>query len=217
MEGRIMMGRTAAFMVTILVAVSLMACEVNPYEGPEGATRVVVVGDSITFMSGGYTRDLMGDYQTSITGVLGIGQVEGRGRLVQPGVAMQPDVMVIELGINSARESWDAADIPHLEGIMDDASSVPCVIYVTPSALEPSEYDSNGIGSMQDRLASMRGSIARRVAKRPNFHLADWGAVSRTQPSWFESDGLHNSVAGRKAYAAYVNEQVRTLCPGGPS
>lgn len=208
-------GAAAAF-VAVLVAMTAAACQppepARPYVGPAGAPRVAVVGDSITNYSSTQVQSAMSGYRVSINSVPGIDLADGRAQLVKPVMATKPDVLVIELGINSAREVWDSADLVHLEGIMADAASVPCVIWVTPTALAPSYYDHLGKGYLRDRIAAMKASVAKRVAKRPNFHLADWGEIEGQHPEWFDADHLHPTTAGKVAYAQYLNEQVGALC-----
>lgn len=208
------MKRAGGLLVLALVVVILGACQmVQPYKGKAGGKRVAVVGDSITaYASTQVNAELAKDYMRSVNATPGIDLPTARTQLVVPAVATKPDVLVIELGINSAHDGWNSADLTRLERIMADAGAIPCVVWVTPTALAPSYYDHLGPGTAKERIEAMKASVAKRVAKRPNFHLADWGAIEGQHPEWFKDDHLHNTDAGEAAYAAYLREQVGALC-----
>lgn len=200
-------------LLALTVGVLLTACQPKPYEGPKGAKRVGMVGDSITaFSSTQLESALAKKYRRSVNGVPGIDLADALPQLVLPTVATKPDVLVIELGINSARESWDSKDLPYLEATLKAADTVPCTLWVTPTALEPSYYDHLGTGTIKSRIDAMKASLVKRLLKHPTVHLADWGAVEGQHPEWFDADHLHPSAAGKTAYASWLVEQVGALC-----
>ncbi len=196
--------------LVIAVAFGITACQ-PAYTGPEGP-RTAVVGDSITNSATSELGAELAGVRRFVQGIDSIDLADGRNRLVKPVVSTDPSVVVVELGINSARETWNSADLAELEGALADLKAVPCVVWVTPTAMEASYYDHLGNGTLKTRIALFQASLAKRLPKNPNVHLADFGAIEATHPEWFQADGLHLSGAGRAAYAAYVADQVATHC-----
>lgn len=205
----IAMNRVLRYLVVLLIPVVLTSC--LSFSGGDG-TKVAVVGDSITNYSTPQVEATLaeGDYNFAVTGIPGIDLKDGRTKLVQPAVAEDPDVLVIELGINSAREVWNSADLPYLEGVLADADAIDCVIWVTPTALQPSYYDHLGEGTIASRIEAFKSSLKKRLPKHPNQRLADFGVTQ--QAEWFDTDHLHPSPVGKSAYASYVAEQVAAGC-----
>ena len=198
--------------ILLIVAVALLASACRPtYTGPVGP-KVAVVGDSITNSSSGeLDTELAAKYRFA-SGIDGIDLEEGKAQLVKPVAETTPSVLVIELGINSARESWDSSDLPHLEAVLAAAKATPCVIWVTPTALEPSYFDHLGTGTLASRIAQFQASLSKRLPKYPNIHRADFGAIELQHPEWFVADRLHLTPEGQAAYAAFVADQIDTQC-----
>ena len=199
-------------LILALVAIACSACQVPTYTGPQAQPRIAVVGDSITDYSTTALDRAFAKENRWIKGIPGIDLADGRTQLVQPAVASKPDVLVIELGINSAREVWNSADLTHLEGILRDTDSIACVIWVTPNALEPSYYDHLGKGTINSRIEQFQASLTKRLPANPNVRVADWGATEVQHPEWYDADRLHPNAAGQKAYAAFVLAQVQQGC-----
>lgn len=170
--------------------------------------KVAVIGDSITNYSTPDIEAALAPYRRSVTGIPGIGFVGALDQLVRPAVASKPDVLVIELGINSAREVWNSADLKWLEATLKELDKVPRVIWITPSALTPSYYDHLGQGTIAQRIAAFKASLVKRLPKHPNQRLADFSVSQLTHPEWFDADHLHPSPAGKKALAAYILARV---------
>jgi lysophospholipase L1-like esterase len=184
------------------------------YKGKAGAPKVAVVGDSITnYSTPQVERTLGGTYQYSVLGTPSIDLKDGREQLVKPALATNPNILVVELGINSARTGWDSNDLPHLEGILKDTDAVPCVVWVIPDALDVSYFDNNGPGTLHERILQFKASLEKRLPKNPNVHMAYWGDVERTHPEWYiAGDGLHNSPAGEQAYAEFILSSINSYC-----
>lgn len=202
--------RLATTVLLVAVAFGISACR-PVYTGPEGP-RVAVVGDSITNSATGELDAELAARHRYLQGVDSIDLAEGRGRLVKPVVSTDPSVVVVELGINSAREEWNSADLIDLENVLADLKAVPCVVWVTPTAVEGSYFDHLGTGTLKARIALFQASLKKRLPKNPNVHLADFGAVEAEHPEWFQADGLHLNDAGQAAYAAYLADQIATAC-----
>lgn len=202
--------RPATILLIIAVALAASACRPT-YTGPLGP-RVAVVGDSITNASSGELDTELAAKYRYLSGIDGIDLAQGQAQLVKPVAQTTPAVLVLELGINSARESWDSSDLPHLEAVLAAVKATPCVIWVTPTALTPSYYDHLGQGTLASRIAMFQASLAKRLPKYPNIHRADFGALEAAHPEWFVTDRLHLTPEGQAAYAAYVAEQIDTHC-----
>ena len=196
----------------LIIAIALGASACRPvYAGPEGP-RIAVVGDSITNSATDELDAELADSHRFLHGIDSIDLAEGRTQLVKPVADTEPAVVVIELGINSARESWDATDLVHLEQVLADLHSVPCVVWVTPTALDGSYFDHLGEGTIASRIALFQASLNKRLPKHPNIHQADFGAVEVQYPEWFQADRMHLDDDGQLAYAAFVADQVETYC-----
>ena len=200
--------RTVLLVLAVVLGVS--ACR-PVYTGPEGA-KVAVVGDSITNGSSDALDAALADQHRFVSGVDGIDLADGRNKLIQPVVESEPEVLVVELGINSAREVWNSTDLAHLESVLAAVKPVPCVIWVTPNALPTSYYDHLGDGTINARIALFQASLHKRLPKHPNVHLADFGAIQVEHPEWYQDDHLHPNEAGRVAYADYVATQIADQC-----
>lgn len=174
-----------------------------------------MVGDSITeYATPKVEGVLRTSYYYSVMGIGGINLKDARTKLVQPAVSTTPEVLVVELGINSARDGWDSGDLVHLEGVLRDVRSVPCVVWVIPDALDTSYYDNQGTSAptLHGRILQFKASLEKRLPSHPHVHMAYWGEQERTHPEWYTDDRLHNTPAGKQAYATYVEAKVRTLC-----
>lgn len=202
--------RFATLLLVILVALGASACQ-PVYAGPDGR-RVAVIGDSITNSATEELDAELAEERRFVQGVNSIDLADGRTRLVKPVTGTTPSVVVIELGINSAREVWDSADLVHLERVLADLHAVPCVVWVTPTALDGSYYDHLGEGMLSTRIAMFQASLKKRLPKHPNIHQADFGAIERTHPEWYQADRVHLTDAGQQAYAAYIADQVAIHC-----
>lgn len=202
--------RLATIVLVIAIALGITACR-PVYTGPEGP-RVAVVGDSITNSATGELDAELAAKHRFLHGIDSIDLADGRTRLVKPVVGSGPSVVVVELGINSAREVWNSADLVDLENVLADLKAVPCVVWVTPTALAGSYFDHLGEGTIKDRIAKFKASLLKRLPKYPNVHLADFGAIEEAHPEWFHADGLHLTATGQAAYAAYVADQVAAHC-----
>ena len=205
----ITMNRVLRYLALLLIPLALTSC--LSFSGG-GSTRVAVVGDSITNYSTLQVAAALHDYSYSVEGIPGIDLKDGRTRLVKPAVEADPDVLVIELGINSAREVWNSDDLPYLEGVLHDADAIGCVIWVTPSALQPSYYDHLGEATLADRIEKFKASLRKRLPRHPNQRLADYSEVELMYPSRFTEDHLHPTAEGKRAYADYVGDQVAQGC-----
>lgn len=193
------------------VAVCAVACT-PPYEGPAKAPKVAVVGDSITAWSTPEIKASLADYQRSVQGIPSINIVDARERLVQPAVATDPDVLVVELGLNQAIDGWDSSDLPALEGVLKDLDRAQCVVWVIHYPLTPSYYDHVGPGTMFDRTKAFEASLDKRLPKHPNQHKVNFGVEARSHTGWYDDDRMHLSADGKQEYAAFVAAEAVPAC-----
>lgn len=211
------MSRSIKVLALLFVlAFTVLGCACQPpYKGPANSARVAVVGDSVTDISTtSLQAKLSKTWRTSVSGVGGIDLPRGRTELVQPAVATKPDVLVVELGINSASNGWTSNDAHFIDLILKDAAKVPCVVWLLPDALDNTAFNllaDDGL-LMTDRIAALRKSIQRRVAANPNLHLADFGPLQRSHPEWYAVDGLHPSPAGTRGMANFLDQSIRSYC-----
>jgi hypothetical protein len=184
-----------------------------------GATppAVRVLGDSLSFQ---VARDGLAPWQGTagaafITynddpAVAAIDEVRGA-------VADDPDVLVLQYGANDAL--WSARDpearrpvvARAIEAALEEASSVPCVWIVTPSAGDTDVLD--GGLAFQAEAEAIAGLI-RDLA--PAGAVADWTALSAPHhlpdgdpDDWFpDGDEIHPNDAGQAALVALVDEAI---------
>jgi lysophospholipase L1-like esterase len=208
--------RTLRLALLALVAVAaLAACQpvsayTFAYTG-SGPTRVAVVGDSITAHAEPQLLAALDGKARAVAGVPSMRMTAALDDRVRPAVTTDPDVLVVELGLNDALDGWDSSDLPTLEKMLSLLDGARCVVWVTPTALAPSYYDHQGPGTMQARAAAFKASLAKRLPKHPNQHLADFSTLQLQHPDWFDADHLHHAPAGRQAYADFVAQSV-SLC-----
>jgi lysophospholipase L1-like esterase len=201
-------------LVALAAVVALAACqpvEAYTYQYVGTGPRVAVVGDSITAHAETEVTAALGAYARAVGGVPSMTMAAALDERVRPAVTTQPDVLVVELGLNDALDGWDSTDLPTLEKMMALLDGAECVVWVTPSALAPSYYDHAGPGTLQARAAAFKASLQKRLPKHPNQRLADFSVTELANPAWFDADHLHHTPAGHQAYADFVAQSV-SLC-----
>ena len=186
------------------------------FSGPDGARRVAVVGDSIV---AGARSDLEGhlaDVDHSVGGVSGIDLPAATTLLLGPAVDAEPDVLVVELGINDAHDGWDPeVDEANLDRVLALVAEVPCVIWLLPDVLEPTamDHDHDQTSTLHARVRQLWAALEARAEAHPRLHLDRFGAEQRTHPEWYQADGVHPNAAGSAALAAHVADAVDERCP----
>jgi hypothetical protein len=164
--------------LALFVTITLAACS-PVYTGPTSAPKVAVVGDSITLQSSESVQVAFYGKRLAIMAENGIDLSAGRTKFVQPAVKSKPAVLVIELGVNSAKDGWTSADLVPLEGIMSDVASVPCVVWVRTYTWRTTARPSACIPSCSWLMACTRAVRARMPTpcicprKLTNFALRD--------------------------------------------
>jgi hypothetical protein len=198
-------------LLALVAVAALAACQpvgayTLAYTG--SGTRVAVVGDSNTAHAEPQLVAALDGRARAVAGVPSMRMTAALDDRVRPAVATDPDVLVVELGLNDALDGWDSSDLPALEAMLSLLDDARCVVWVTPTALAPSYYDHQGPGTLQARAAAFKASLAKRLPKHPNQHLADYAPEQLQHPERFDADHLHHTAAGHEAFAAFVAESV---------
>lgn len=196
----------------LLAAFAIVGCAACMPTNPTDGRVTAVVGDSITYMASAQIKAGLGVKNVTIHSTPGIDLVDGRKNLVSAALKKNPEIVVVELGVNSAREVWDSTDSTAVEAILKDLKSVPCVVWVTPTALAPSYYDHLGTGTLRARLGKMKATIVRLAAAYPNATVVDFGAVQDKNPGYFDDDHLHMVAKGHDALALFIAQSVEVNC-----
>lgn len=203
--------RLRLLIVAVCVA-GLAACTPTAYTGPAEGRKVAVVGDSITAYAESDLNAVLSPYTYTVEATPGINLPDGYKTLVTPVAASEPDVVVVELGVNSARDGWTSDHARFIDKTMA-ALADACVVWITPTSLSPSYFDHLGEGTLAERIDAMRRSVLRRVPMYANLHLVDFGPTELAHPAWYKDDHLHLLAAGRKAYASFVAAAIKSSCP----
>lgn len=202
--------------VSLTLAVTAGATSCLPaLTGPTEARRVVVVGDSVVAGAKADLDAALADTRHSVGGVAGIDLPGGSTLLVQPAVATDPDVLVVELGINDAHDGWSpAVDEVNLDAVLATVAGVDCVIWLLPDVLEPTALDADHgqTTTLHARIRRLWSALDARLPRHPNLHLDRFGTVQRTRPDWYQADGVHPNAAGNAALARHVVASIDEHC-----
>ena len=205
----------ALAIVAMATAASTAGC-LPAFSGPDGSRRIAVVGDSIVAGAKADLDAALADTDRSVGGVSGIDLPAGTTLLVEPAVAADVDVLVVELGINDAHDGWDpAVDEANLDRVLDLVDGVACTIWLLPDVLEPTalDHDHGQTTSLHHRIGRLWAALDARAAAHPRLHLDRFGAEQRTHPEWYQPDGVHPNAAGSAALAVHVVEAIDEHCP----
>jgi lysophospholipase L1-like esterase len=123
---------------------------------------------------------------------------------------VQPDVWVVELGINDAL----ALGTPTTRGYDDYAGKIdylmaqlegPVVWTNLPCSLEPPAF--------KDGCRAINAALAEAPARHPNLTLVLWGHAAYRHPEYMLPDDVHLTMAGKTRYAEVVAGALETLLP----
>jgi hypothetical protein len=123
---------------------------------------------------------------------------------------VQPDVWVVELGINDARylgtpstAGYDAyADkIDYVMALLDG----PVVWTNLPCSLEPPEW--------KEGCRAVNAALSEAPARHPNLTVVLWGHAAYLHPEYMLPDDVHLTMAGKTRYAEVVAGALETLLP----
>ncbi len=174
-------------------------------DGHPQARRVAFVGDSITAWSLDQIRWLFADCAVVIRATPGIGMGPALHD-IQELVALQPDLLVIELGVNNLGDAWTAGDANQEVAILNTVGPVPDVLWVLVGAKSPSYYDGPSGTTLRQRISMLRHSLTRHIHNYPNVRIADFSPTEIKHSDWFAPDGLHLSRKGAVAFAHFISD-----------
>lgn len=178
----------------------------------DGDTDVVVIGDSVTYLSGGPIDDALdGDVEliaepgyTSADLLPGVEQaVAGLGDEVR-----EIDALVL-VGYNDVTQS--GPDVPGLDELVAVSTRFRCAVWLTL----PTRSPGNEGALRADAAAAWNARLQGLVAAHPSLHLATaWGeAVDASAPGELVvEDGVHPTVAGAERLAAVMSDALDAAC-----
>jgi hypothetical protein len=121
---------------------------------------------------------------------------------------VQPDLWLVELGINDAR--W--LGTPTTRGYDDYAGKIdylmsqldgPVIWTNLPCSLEPVAF--------KEGCRAVNAALNEAPARHPNLTVVLWGHAAWRHPEYMTPNDVHYTVAGKEAYAATVVEALQRL------
>lgn len=193
-----------AGLVAALVIVAVVV-----YRGRAGDERVVVVGDSITFMaSDEVTNVLDGAYRPEVRAQPGY-RIDQMLPDVRAAVESEPHAIVVNLGTNDVLQARERPDwrsgFALMTGLLRDT---PCVVLTTIN---------EGVWSFT-AMPNVAGDVNREIrdaaATRDNVLVVDWNAMVHGPggAALLRPDKVHPSEEGQRALARAFRETLRR-CP----
>lgn len=193
--------------VTVLSALVAVAFAGGPSAGEsalarrsdsEPIARVVVLGDSITYLSEAAIHAALDPaYTVEVNGIPGI-EVAGQQSSALEYAQTQPDVVIVNLGTNDVGARRDPSDvISDLGAMASEFDPTSCVVLVTLTTRVPSD-------DFEQRAAAVNQWI------RSQQHVADWDSALATTdpPTQLTTDTVHPSVEGQSVMAELIQQQV---------
>lgn len=198
-------------LLVLLATPVLAACELPPLPYGDGSGRTVfVTGDS-----------LVAEAEALVTVALALdgGRVAVRAAdgsdigwaaaRLEDQLQLPPDVAVVAAGTNSWPGGWDRRDRRAVRDVVRLAAGVGCVVWVTP-ATHVWEGGRRRRARFYDTVVA---AVEAAADAEPNLRVARWDRHAASHGDWYADDGVHHSDAGRAAYAAFIRDSVRELCP----
>ncbi len=220
----------------LLVAIVLVFWNLIQMLSPsEQQTRVVCVGDSITYGTGVENRE-ENCYPVKLQEALGTKQwrvgnfgVEGATAQEAPDASYRKqdryqqsleydaDIVVLMLGTNDAKEeNWKGreaflADYETLVDSYREVDSGPKVILMTPPAAFLS--DGNGEASFGIQAGEVKeiAEAVKSFGEAEGLTVIDLYTLTENHPEWFREDGVHPNVEGAGQIAGYVYDAVTAV------
>ncbi|MCX7619736.1 MAG: hypothetical protein N2037_02690 [Acidimicrobiales bacterium] len=202
--------------VVLLAALAATAC-LPDYEGPDGARKVYVFGDSLPFTAAfsGELRTQFIDHGFRVASYTGIAVTTGN---LLPHIAlaptMTPDVVVLASATTDTtsvvvQPDGEPADRKLLETwanlgrAIDSLASVPCIV-LTGANTHTADPAHNIEASRYN------WGLVYFALTRPNVRLFNWSSYSEGRPYWFTDDGTHLTTSGKSAFARGMAESAKT-------
>ena len=203
----------AAGVVAVLAVAGVVAWRVLP--GPQ-TYDVVVIGDSVSFVSGGSIETRFVDQDIKFVTKPGYTSgdllplvYETMDQLELP--TRGEDQVVVLVGYNDVRLGLAGGDA--VEELMEITSEFDCAVWLTLPALpggEPSTFE----GIDPEAIDIWNARLAELADEHETVHLAsDWAdVVTRAPAEELLEDGLHPNVAGQRRLADAMHSAVERSC-----
>ena len=202
--------RRCAAIVAVLTAVLVAACQ------PEVRTEVLILGDSITVEASdeivaafnGVGADAY-RYLPAIAahggqGLTFVGDEVPADRVdafwsahMRSLIEQAPGTIVVELGVNDcARLQGVGWYGQRIDNLMAQVPAETTVRWVT-------------IADPRRRVCdtSLNSALLAATYRWANLKLLPWARLANSHPEWF-SDGVHHTVEGQRAFAAFLKSQL---------
>lgn len=190
-------GRVA---VVILVALSMLGSGCTFFFDD---TPIVVVGDSILFMSTSQVETTLAehDWEPTVEGhsgasIRGINDFVWAPRLEQLVAQTGAKTVVVELGTNDCQTPCDTS--AEIDQIMTVLKDVPHVYWLNVRVQAPQPRDPEVVN------ADLRAAATR----WRNLEIVDMNAWFLPHPDWILPDGIHPTPAGQQGLADLIQRSV---------
>jgi peptidoglycan hydrolase-like protein with peptidoglycan-binding domain len=172
-------------------------------------TNVAVIGDSVgesakdefTTLTDGMFASL--NIDTLVSRFITKTPPSPSGVQVAAGIAMNLDLVVVELGYNPSTNM--AADIDAMMTALNQRGTKR-VIWIN-------------MAEVRSGHASANAALQQAQSRWPNLSIADWNAVSAAagieRSRWIASDGVHLTTTGQAQFALWMRQLVGGSGPGG--
>ena len=226
----------AIILAVVILAVGSMAVAIYKILYPSvlisgsGETKVVCVGDSLTYSQGVMGSRKTDAYPSVLARLLGEEYqvlnyglpnrtLQSTGNMpytsedfYQASLAQDADIIIIMLGSNDSKpDFWNAerfeAEYKQFVQQYQNMASNPEVYIMIPTAIYLENPDSGDCSDeiLQEQLVP----IITRVAEETGAKLIDLYTVTEGHPEWYK-DGLHPTAAGNEAIAQAIYEAICT-------
>lgn len=168
----------------------------------DGRFRFGIVGDSVTSLS----RDPIEAKGGVVAAVGGVDIRQGRPvmrRFVHDGARR----IVIALGtMDVARHATVDEIRQRITAVLgDDVENVPCVIWVDLIETPNRNF-------RWPQRAARFNRILDQVTAEFDRPIAHWSDLSAPHPGWFQDDGFHPTVVGRRRYSSMIENNLERHC-----
>jgi peptidoglycan hydrolase-like protein with peptidoglycan-binding domain len=172
-------------------------------------TNVAVIGDSVgesakdefTTLTNGMFASL--NIDTLVSRFITKTPPSPSGVQVAAGIAMNLDLVVVELGYNPSTNM--AADIDAMMTALNQRGTKR-VIWIN-------------MAEIKSGYASANAALQQAQSRWPNLSIADWNAASAAagieRSRWISSDGVHLTTTGQAQFALWMRQLVGGSGPGG--
>jgi hypothetical protein len=183
--------------MSALLLFSITACEWPPARG-----RVVIVGDSISWMAGYMGGDYNGAANYSVWG----GRAPDGLPLIEADVqdpARSPHVVVIAYGHNYYASGLTAEDLAVLDALVAAPADGACLVMLLPAYFGPDAHRVDVINRYRQWATGVMDDHPGQVI------TVDWAEHVAAHPEYVEQgDGLHLTQAGAVPFADSVRSGI---------